>query len=164
MAARTGRLDTDEALRDLLQALPQVTAGLKRPGLPARLKALFAMLGPRHIPALSYLMLDGPMSVGELAGRLGLAMPTTSLMIRDLESARLVERTEDPADRRRRLVHIRREHRADVELWLAQRAQPIRAALDRLDSSQRWALSHGLQLLAEELNRGSSAAAAGADG
>lgn len=147
------RLDTDDALRVLLQALPQVAAGLKRPGVPAPLDVLFTTLGPRHIPVLSYLLLDGPMSVSELAARLGLAMPTTSLMVRDLEGARLVERAEDPGDRRRRLVSISDEHRDVVESWLAQRAHPIRAALERLSPAERWALSHGMQVLAEEFDR-----------
>ena len=153
MSEQVGRLDTEEALRVLLQALPQVAAGLKRPGVPAALQVLFTTLGPRHIPVLSYLLLDGSMSVSELADRLGLAMPTTSLMIRDLESAGLVDRTEDPADRRRRQVRIRDEHRDTVEGWLTQRARPIRAALERLSPTQRWALSHGMQLLAEEFNQ-----------
>ncbi len=153
MSDPASRLDTEEALRVLLQALPQVAAGLKRPGIPAALQVVFTKLGPRHIPLLSYLLLDGPMSVSELAGRLGLAMPTTSLMIGDLESAGLVGRTEDPADRRRRVVRIREDHRDTVADWLAQRAEPIRAALQRLNPEQRWTLSHGMQLLAEELNR-----------
>lgn len=146
-------METDEALRLLLRALPQVAAGLKRPGVPAPLQVLFAALGPRHIPVLSYVLLDGPMSVGELAERLGLALPTTSLMIRDLESAGLVDRVEDPADRRRRQIGIRDEHREAVEGWLAHRAEPIRAALDRLSPAQRGALSHGMQVLAEEFGR-----------
>jgi len=153
MTGQAGRLDTDTALRVLLQALPQVAAGLKRPGVPAPLQVLFTTLGPRHIPVLAYLLLDGPMSVSELAERLGLAMPTTSLMIRDLDSAGLVDRAEDPADRRRRLIRVRDEHRDIVDNWLAQRAQPIRAALDRLSPAERWALTHGMQLLAEEFNR-----------
>ena len=153
MSDHIGRLDTDEALRRLLQALPQVAAGLKRPGVPAPLQILFTTLGPRHIPVLSYLLLDGPMSVSELAERLGLALPTTSLMTRDLESAGLVDRAEDPADRRRRQIGIRAKHREAVEGWLSQRAEPIRAALERLSPAQRWALSYGMQVLAEEFSR-----------
>jgi DNA-binding MarR family transcriptional regulator len=153
MTGQAGRLDTDAALRVLLQALPQVAAGLKRPGVPPPLQVLFTTLGPRHLPVLAYLLLDGPMSVSELADRLGLAMPTTSLMIRDLDAAGLVDRAEDPADRRRRLVRIRDEHRDVIDDWLNQRALPIRAALDRLSPGQRWALTHGMQLLAEEFNR-----------
>jgi DNA-binding MarR family transcriptional regulator len=153
MTGQADQLDTEAALRTLLQSLPQVAAGLKRPGVPAQLQVLFTRLGPRHIPVLSYLLLEGPMSVRELADRLGLAMPTTSLMIRDLETAELVDRAEDPADRRRRLVGIRDDHRDTIEGWLAQRARPIRAALERLSPAQRWAFSHGMQLLAEEFNR-----------
>ncbi len=153
MDERAERLDTEQALRVLLHTLPQVVARLKRPGMPSTLQVVFDRLTPRHIPVLSYLLLDGPMNVSELAARLDLAMPTTSLMIRDLESAGLVDRAEDPADRRRRQIRIRDEDRDAVADWLAQRAQPIRAALDRLSPAQRWTVSHGLQVLAEEFSR-----------
>ncbi len=143
-------MGVEPALRVLLQALPQVAAGLKRPGVPQPLQVLFTTLGPRHLPVLSYLLLDGPMTVGVLAQRLALAMPTTSLLVRDLETAGLVERTEDPADRRRRQVRIRPEHLDTVHAWLELRARPIRAALRRLDGRQRWELSHAIQVLAEE--------------
>lgn len=153
MSGRSTGPGVEEALRTVLQALPEVAAGLKRPGVPAPLEVLFTTLGPRHLPVLSYLMLDGPMSVGELSDRLGLAAPTTSLMIRDLDRAGLVQRTEDPGDRRRRLVRIAPDHDEMVRAWLDRRAQPIRSALERMSPTERRALSRGLQLLAEELSR-----------
>lgn len=150
-------------MRELLHALPLVASGLKRPGVPAALQVMFTTLSPRHIPVLSYVFLDGPMTVGELADRLGLAMSTTSLMIKDLENAGLVARREDADDRRRRRVDIREEHRDTIATWLAHRTRPIRAGLERLSPAQRWTLSHGLQVLAEEFNRDSPTTAPDGD-
>ncbi|HEX6685993.1 MAG TPA: MarR family winged helix-turn-helix transcriptional regulator [Candidatus Limnocylindrales bacterium] len=147
------QMDGEAALRSIVQSLPQVAAGLKRPGVPAALQVLFTTLGPRHLPVLAYLLSDGPMSVSDLAGRLGLAMPTTSLMIRDLEAANLIERAEDPADRRRRLVRLSDKHRDAIDTWLALRTRPIQAALKRLTPAQRSAFARGMQLLAEEFSR-----------
>jgi DNA-binding MarR family transcriptional regulator len=146
-------VDIEESLRAALQALPEVAAGLKRPGVPPPLRVLFTDLGPRHLPVLSTVLLDGPASIGELADRLGLAMPTASLLVRDLDRAGLVTRAEDPQDRRRRLVGINPEHHEAVEGWLEQRARPIRTALERLTPEQRQAFSRGLAILAEELTR-----------
>jgi DNA-binding MarR family transcriptional regulator len=141
-------LGVEDALRLLLQALPQVAAGLKRPGIPPELQGPFSSLGPRHIPALSYLLLDGPMSVGELAGRLGLALPTTSLMVRELSQQGLVERSEDPGDRRRTLVRISNDRAEVIQSWLTHRAEPIRATLQQLTPAERHTFSHAMQLLA----------------
>ena len=47
-----------------------------------------------------------PATVGELASRLGLTLPTVSGVLADLDRAGLVERRPDPADRRRTIVQI----------------------------------------------------------
>lgn len=148
----TERMSADAALREVLRALPEIAAGLKRPGVPAPLTPLFNF-GPRHLPVLTHLLLDGPMSVGELAEHLGLALPTTSLMVRDLSSVGLVERTEDPDDRRRRIIGINPEHLPTVRDWLDTRADPVRAALNRLSPAERRALAKGMRILAEEFTR-----------
>lgn len=145
-------LGAEEALRVTLQALPEVAAGLKRGGVPTELQFLFtaASLGPRHIPVLSYLLMDGPMTVGELAARLNLSMPTTSLMVGQLSQHGIAERGRDPGDRRRVLVRIADVHRPLVQSWLDQRAEPIRRALARLSPAQRRVFCEGLRMLAEE--------------
>lgn len=49
---------------------------------------------------------DQPLSVGQLAQRLGVGQPSTSRMIDRLLQEGLVERWDDPTDRRRALVRL----------------------------------------------------------
>jgi hypothetical protein len=74
--------------------------------------------------ALRYLTADGPMSMRRLATALATDAPYTTLVVEDLVSRGLVERTEDPADRRAKIVRVtgRREGRG------TRRSYPQRAA------------------------------------
>jgi DNA-binding MarR family transcriptional regulator len=54
--------------------------------------------------ALRHLATDGPMSMRRLAAALATDAPYTTLVIDDLVSRGLVQRTENPADRRARIV------------------------------------------------------------
>ncbi|MEO7078550.1 MarR family winged helix-turn-helix transcriptional regulator [Rhodococcus sp. BP22] len=51
-------------------------------------------------------LLHGPLSAGELAEQLGSDPPYLSIALRDLEARGHLERTEDPFDRRRRVVAL----------------------------------------------------------
>src|SRR6266567_327940 len=100
----------------LMQLFPRVTRGMRRwqdraaPQTPAP-------LSPRHVAALEQLR-EGPVTVSELASRLGLTLPTVSGVLADLDRAGLVERHADPADRRRTIVEIIPAQRALVHEWL----------------------------------------------
>ncbi|MCZ4076817.1 MarR family transcriptional regulator [Rhodococcus sp. H36-A4] len=51
-------------------------------------------------------LLHGPISAGELAEQLGSDPPYLSITLRDLEARGHLRRTEDPVDRRRRVVAL----------------------------------------------------------
>ncbi len=146
-------LGVAEALDALIDALPQVGAGLKRPQVPAELRPIFApgSLGPRHIPALFYLLAHGPMTVTDLAARLGVTLPTASAMVAELSRLGLAQRSEDDIDRRRTIVRIADEHYGTIERWLASRSGPIRRTLQQLSAAERAILVKGVRLLADEL-------------
>ena len=55
---------------------------------------------------LEHLALSGPVTVGELSDHLDRAQSVVSDIVAHLEGARLLERQDDPADRRRRLVWL----------------------------------------------------------
>jgi len=76
-----------------------------------------APLSPRHVAALEQL-LDGPVTVGELAARLGLTLTTVSGVLADLDRAGFIERHPDPADRRRTIVQVIPAQAALVGEWL----------------------------------------------
>lgn len=60
-------------------------------------------------------LIAGPCSASELAERLGSDAPYISLTLRDLEERGFVDRTEDPEDRRRRIVELTDSGRAVAE-------------------------------------------------
>jgi DNA-binding MarR family transcriptional regulator len=108
-------------------------------------------LGPRHAGALTAIAAGEGMTVGDLAERLGVGLTAASQIAGELSSAGLVRRSEDPADRRRTLVHLEDDRRAELQAWLDARSRPLQDALDRLSDDERAAFLRGLRLLADEL-------------
>jgi DNA-binding MarR family transcriptional regulator len=134
----------------LMQLFPRVTRGMRRwqdraaPPGPAP-------LGPRHVAALEQLR-SGSMTVGELASRLGLTLPTVSGVLADLDRAGFVERRADPADRRRTIVQISPDKSALVGEWLDGAARPLARVLDQLAPSEQEAFLKAMDLLETELH------------
>jgi DNA-binding MarR family transcriptional regulator len=159
--AADGGIEQD--LSELLRVMPRVFRGLRRGAAPegeaampgAAFKELFKQgaLGPRHIPVLVVLVLDGPQTVGDLATRLGLNLATVSLMVGELDRAGLVERREDEQDRRRTLVSIAERHRRRLAPIVDQRIAPLRRALERMPVEVRGGFLAGWRLLADEIER-----------
>jgi DNA-binding MarR family transcriptional regulator len=106
---------------------------------------------PRHVAALMQIVADERMSVSTLAARLGVSLATASQVVTDLETSGLVERVEDPTDRRRTLVQVAETHRDLAETLLDTRFRPVQRALDRMRPAEQRAFVRGLEMLAEEL-------------
>jgi DNA-binding MarR family transcriptional regulator len=128
-------LGVDDAVRALLLLMPRMVGRVKRIRIPDELQSL--QLAPRHLSLLSYLLFDGPMTVNELAERLEVAPATVSLMIGELSRKDILERREDEADRRRRIVSIADTHRCAIGDWLARGATAWQKALEPLTPEQR---------------------------
>jgi DNA-binding MarR family transcriptional regulator len=133
----------------LMQLFPRVSRGMRRwqdraaPPAPAP-------LGPRHVSALEQLR-GGPLTVGELASRLDLTLPTVSGVLADLDRAGFVERRADPADRRRTIVQITDAQSVLIGQWLDGAAGPLARVLDRLDPSEQAAFLKAMDMLETEL-------------
>ncbi|MEY9890540.1 DNA-binding MarR family transcriptional regulator [Catenulispora sp. MAP12-49] len=127
--------DLEDAIRDLLLLMPRLVARAKRIPPPQELRDL--TLGPRHLSLLVFLLLDGPMTVNDLATRLQVAPTTASLVIAELSRKGVLERTEDDADRRRRIVSITPAAQPAIQAWLAPGAEAWRRALGPLTPAQR---------------------------
>lgn len=110
-------------------------------------------LGGRHATALLSVALYGPMTVTQLAKRHRMMVKTASLIAVELEAAGLIERREDPADRRRTILAIAKGKERAVDAGLNKRAAPLQRALDRLTPRQRDGLIVGLEVLGAELSR-----------
>ena len=133
----------------LMQLLPRVTRGMR--GWQNRAAPpVTAPLSPRHVAALQQLR-GGPVTVSELAARLGLTLPTVSGVLADLDRADFIERQPDPADRRRTIVAITAARAALIGEWLDGAASPIARVLDKLSPSEQEAFLKAMGLLEAEL-------------
>jgi DNA-binding MarR family transcriptional regulator len=121
----------------MLLLMPRVAGRIKQVRIPEQLQSL--SLAPRHLSLLAYLLFDGPMPVGQLAARLEVAPTTVSLMVSDLTRQGVLQRHDDPDDRRRTIVAITddAETRAAIEGWLANGATAWRDAFEPLSEEER---------------------------
>ena len=126
---------TDDTVRELLLVMPRLVGRVKRLPLPEQLRSLD--LAPRHLSMLSLLLLDGPLTVSQLAGMLGVAPTTVSLIVGDLSRKGVLVRREDDADRRRRIIDISSESRPAIAQWLSPGAHAWRHALAPLSPAQQ---------------------------
>src|SRR6201996_2904256 len=149
MGDETGMSQHSALCLRLMQIFPRVTRGMRRWQYGAAPTAP-ALLGPRHAAALQQLR-GGPLTVGELAARLGLTLPTVSGVLADLDRAGLVERRPDPADRRRTIAAIAGAQATLVDEWLAGAADPLARVLDKLSPSEQKAFVKAMDLLETEL-------------
>ena len=135
--ASDGGLSADQAIRAMLLLMPRVAARLKHIRIPEQLQSL--SLAPRHLSLLAYLLFDGPMPVNQLAARLEVAPTTVSLMVSDLTKQGVLQRHDDPDDRRRTIVALtdEPETRAAIEGWLANGATAWGAAFEPLSPEER---------------------------
>ncbi|WP_051174015.1 MarR family winged helix-turn-helix transcriptional regulator [Amycolatopsis orientalis] len=125
----------DDAVRELLLLMPRLVGRAKRLPVPERLRSFD--LAPRHLSLLSLLLLDGPLTVSQLAGKLDVAPTTVSLIVSDLSRKGVLERREDEADRRRRIIDISPDSRPAISEWLTPGAHAWRRALTPLTPAQR---------------------------
>jgi DNA-binding MarR family transcriptional regulator len=151
MADETGGSQHSALCLRLMQLFPRVTRGMRRWQNRAA-PAVTAPLGPRHVAALQQLR-GGPVTVSELAARLGLTLPTVSGVLADLDRADFIERQPDPADRRRTIVAITPAQAALIGEWLDGAASPIARVLDKLSPSEQEAFLKAMDLLEAELGR-----------
>ncbi|MEU8225143.1 MarR family transcriptional regulator [Kribbella sp. NPDC048915] len=125
----------DDSIRALLLLMPRMVGRTKRIKVPDELAGL--NLAPRHLSLFAYLLFDGPLHVNELAERLEVTPATVSLMVSELTRKGILERREDPDDRRRAIVTLSEAHRPAIDAWLARGARAWRAALEPLNDDER---------------------------
>ena len=134
----------------LMHLFPRVARGMRR-WQDRAAPPVAAPLGPRHVAALQQIR-GGPVTVSELAARLGLTLPTVSGVLADLDRAGFVERHPDPADRRRTIVAIIPAQAELIGEWLDGAASPIARVLDKLSPSEQEAFLKAMDLLETELH------------
>ncbi|MCL3998250.1 MarR family winged helix-turn-helix transcriptional regulator [Streptomyces lavenduligriseus] len=125
----------DEAVRTLLLLMPRLVGRAKRLPIPAALQGMD--LAPRHLALLAHLEYDGPTSVNDLAARLEVAPTTVSLMVSELSRLGVLQRTADPADRRRRIIAISPAFAAPIGEWLSGSASAWESVMRGLTPAER---------------------------
>jgi DNA-binding MarR family transcriptional regulator len=145
----------DEQVRELIGLFAGIVKGLKddrEEEKPEELQRAFdeGSLGERHFPPLIILSLEGPLSVSELADRVGLTVATTSLLVGELNNAGLVDRREDERDRRRTIVSLTEEIRKIAEPRIQEHLQPFKRTLERLSPAARAHFMEGVRVLNDE--------------
>jgi DNA-binding MarR family transcriptional regulator len=121
--------------------------------MPHELATLFAGHGltARHGAVLAQLSASRSLSVTDLARRMKVSLSTASELVGELSRAGLVERREDPGNRRRTLVDLAEAHRDTVRSFVAQRAVPLLRVLDGLPPRDREGFARGLAAWAREV-------------
>ena len=152
MADQAGSSEHSALCLRLMQLFPRVTRGMRRWQDRAAPAPVPSPLSPRHVAALEQIR-GGPLTVGELASRLGLTLPTVSGVLADLDRAGLVERRPDPADRRRTIVQIVPGQATLIGDWLDGAAKPLARVLDKLTPGEQEAFLKAMDLLETELHR-----------
>jgi DNA-binding MarR family transcriptional regulator len=132
-------------LHDLKSAVPAP--------MPMRDAMERVSLGKRHASALLAVAAVEPISVSELAKRLGLLLSSTSTIVGELSRAGLLERAEDDRDRRRTIVRVHEDYRDAMGGWLETAVAPIRHTLERLSPQARAHFMEGWRILAQEAAR-----------
>ncbi|MFI7273768.1 MarR family winged helix-turn-helix transcriptional regulator [Streptomyces sp. NPDC049879] len=94
-------------------------------------------VGATDYQAWNVLALDGPLTSGELAQRLGLSTGATTRLVDRLTASGAARRVPDPADRRRVLVESTGAVPDRLAEILATVREPIGRALGGLDAAQR---------------------------
>jgi DNA-binding MarR family transcriptional regulator len=126
-----------------LDAARRLTALMRGGGAPW-LELDLTMAQLKAMMALSAL---GPLSVGRLGRRLGIAEPAASLLVDKLHSQDLVARRSDPSDRRRILVELSENAQALVARLQEVRDERLVELLSELDDDDLLALEQGIQAL-----------------
>ncbi|HTA37412.1 MAG TPA: MarR family transcriptional regulator [Solirubrobacteraceae bacterium] len=144
----------DDAVLELATLLGSVLRNIKQRAdpPPQAFREAFEQngLGPRHMPVMVAVALGEGSSVSEIAKRIGLSVATTSLLAGELSRAGLLERSEDPSDRRRTLVTLHKDHRAVMRRFIRKIVEPMRRTLDCLAPDARASFLEGWRLLAKE--------------
>jgi DNA-binding MarR family transcriptional regulator len=102
---------------------------------------------PARLSALSVLVYGGAGTVGELARRQGVSLPTISRMVDALVRDGLVVRATDPGDRRAVRLEVTRRGREVMERGRARRIERLAANLAPLTPGELAALEQAVAAL-----------------
>ncbi|MBF8267017.1 MAG: MarR family transcriptional regulator [Dehalococcoidia bacterium] len=104
-----------------------------------------------HVRVLLDLALYGPMTMGQLARRLGISCSTATECVAGLESRGRVMKQRSLSDRRQVMVSLTPEAERIASQVLAQRQGVVERVITQLSPAERQAFVKGLTLLGREV-------------
>lgn len=116
-----------------------------------------------QVKALIYLYDNGERSMSEVAGGLGVSLPSASELIDRLIERGLVQKTQDTADRRRVVISLTDPAIAYGRRMHDLRRVQARAALDQIPVEERECFLRSIRVLADALQRGATSIPAGVE-
>ncbi|GAA0218331.1 MarR family transcriptional regulator [Saccharothrix mutabilis subsp. mutabilis] len=131
----------EDATARLYLAIGRLSRLLRRTGSPG--------LGPGAVSALATLARCGPMRLGDLAAKEGVAPPTLSRIVAALVEAGYVKRDPDPQDGRAWLATPTPEGVTMVSGVRSARVQELQRRIEELSPEHRTALLDALPALEE---------------
>jgi DNA-binding MarR family transcriptional regulator len=133
--------EVEDATARLYLAIGRLSRLLRRTGSPG--------LGPGAVSALATLARCGPMRLGDLAAKEGVAPPTLSRIVAALVEAGYVRRDPDPQDGRAWLATPTEEGERMVSGVRSARVHELQRRIERLPVEARTALLAALPALEE---------------
>lgn len=107
-------------------------------------------MSPHAVRAAIHLYQHGERTIGEIAAGLGVSLGWASRVVRELEDAELVVRTQDPSDRRVVRVSMAAAAMPMVERAYRWRGEAIERSLAGLDARERAAVMQFLRNAIDE--------------
>lgn len=135
-----------------LQAAAVATVDASRALLGLAVKSLGPALDRVTLPqfrALVVLTVSGPIRVGDLAQRLGLHQSTLSRTMARLVAAGLVERVQDPHNRRQVIVDATQDGKRLVRTVTQRRQRDVKRILSRVPPDDRVTILRGMRAFAD---------------
>jgi|GEM_PF-1500837 DNA-binding MarR family transcriptional regulator len=156
-------MQTSTDTRSLAQAIVEILPVLARHVYgPVHGPQFQRQAGKRRLPQptalqvqiAGLLWLHGPLTISELAARLGVTPPATTALVDKLEKMYWVERVRDPADRRVVWVRLTPEVGAVVENAVQHRIARLVQFLEEMPEEERAPFVRNLKRLSEVLGEG----------
>ena len=147
-------MDRERLVDETLMLLPALMRLVERPSpvemgeIARRGVATDVQVSPGHIQVLIALA-RGPRSVGQLAEELGVSPPAATQLVDKLAEHGMVDRHNDPADRRVVLVDYVAGMREVATRIIGDRRRPLDEAMSKMTDGEAMAFVKGLRLLAQ---------------
>ncbi len=133
---------TTEKLAEELLTLWRILRGLSHPVKRAEMT-------PEQYWLLRVLSRTGPLSIGELANELGIAMSSATSACKRLEKVGLLTRERRVEDERIVQVALTEQGRAQIDLWRQRKREALTQLLKVLDEHEQQEFQHMLERVLE---------------